>query len=180
MNARVRRSVDGPYPWWVTLSPPPPGFKWVYLTNIDTSFDLVGGGKVSFPMPYLEELPRVQANTYWQHKAEIDAMIDEAGDRQKPGKWVMPKEPFLKDLPTLAQHVTDFWWEGQKPRPRIPCKLAIVFFGESVQVSLNDEEKRRSMHTTAQTVSEALQLMEERLTAGAAPWRSWGPQGGRK
>jgi len=180
MSRKVRSVLMGPYPWWHPIFPAPMGFEWVYLTSIERAHQTVAGGNVSFPDPYLRQLPRSGTITYWQHKAEIDAMIDDASEKQKPGKWSMPKEPFLQGHPTLAQYLTDFWWEKPAPKPRIPCKLAIQFFGESVQVSLNDEEKRRSMHTTAPTVAEALQLMEERLAAGNAPWRSWGQQGGKR
>ncbi len=176
MNASVRSVLIGPFPIWHMLVHPPAGYRWCALTSCERSFECEGGGRVSFPEAYLKRLPSSGIVTYRQWKAEIDAMIDDAGEKQKPGKWTMPNEPFLKGLPTLAQFLTDYWWEKPQPKPRIPCKLAITFFGESCQVSLNDEEKRRSMHTTAPSVGEALQLMEERLTAGNAPWRSWGQQ----
>lgn len=176
MRSVVRSSLLGPFPVWESLKAPPAGYKWVYLTSLEVSFELESGGKICFPHAYLKRLPLIGLFTYRQYKAEIDAMIDDASEKQKPGKWTMPADPFLKGHPTLAQYLTDFWWEKPAPKPRIPCKLAIQFFGESVQVSLNDEEKRRSMHTTAPSVSEALQLMEDRLSAGNAPWRNWGNQ----
>jgi len=178
MPRAVRRSrIEGPYPIWHALAPARPGTRWIYLTSLEhCTFDLVSGGKVSYPMAYLEVLPPVGQLTYVQYKAEIDAMIDEAHDRQKPSKWVMPAEPMLAGLENLARYLTDFWWEKPTVKPRIPCKLAIQFFGEAVQVTMNDEEKRRSTHTTAQTVREALELLDARLGAGEAPWRQWGKQ----
>jgi hypothetical protein len=100
-------------------------------------------------------------------------MIEESGHNQKPGKWAQGSEPFLKAFPTIAQYCTDFWWEKTN-KPRIPCTLSITFFGEAVQLTMNDKEKDRSMHTVAPTVLDALELMESHLAAGNAPWRSWG------
>lgn len=174
MRRGVRSSHLGPFPIWFLLSPAPMGYKWITLTSIDHSFLTDGGAKIAFPMVYAKKLPRVSQTTYWQLRSETQAMIDEGTNNQKPGKWVPGKDEFLKPYPHINQYCTDFWFEGQKPRPRIPCKLAFTFFGESVQLSLNDEEKRRSCHTTAETVKDAMELLEERLNAGSAPWRNWG------
>jgi len=173
MPAKRCGVLEGPYPWWMSLQAPPPGKKWVWKTNItDNVFYLVGGGHVAFPCLYAEELPQRRENTYWQYRREIDNMLEEATDRQVPGKWVCPSDPFWKGIEVVAQYCTDFWWEKTK-KPRTPCKIALTSFGESVQVTMNDEEKRRSTHTTAATVREALELLNEHLKAGTAPWRHW-------
>lgn len=172
----MRSSLTGPFPWWADLFPPPMGYRWKRLTSIDHSFELETGGRVSFPLPYLVKLPPAGVEKYWELQVRIDAMKEDSRNRQTPGKWKMPEgEPFWEKLPTLAQYCTDFWWEETK-KPRIPCKIAMTFFEGAVNLSLNDEEKRRSCHTTAQTVREALELLEAHLEAGTAPWRSWGKQ----
>jgi len=169
----ARRSLTGPLPFWEGLKPPPIGHRWVWKTQIGVNeFDLVDGGRVCLPSLYAESIPQRRDLSYWEWKRSIDAMIDEASDKQKPGKWVCPADPFWKGIEHVAQYCTDFWWEKTN-KPRTPCKLAITSFGDSCQVTMNDEEKRRSTHTTAQGVREALELLNEHLGAGTAPWRYW-------
>lgn len=104
-------------------------------------------------------------------------MRDDSVKRGAGAKWEHPKgEPFFEGIPTIAQYCTDFWWEDQK-KPRTPCKLSLVFFDGAVMLTMNDEEKRRSTNTTAQTVRDALELLEGHLSSGTAPWRSWGKPG---
>jgi len=170
----------GPYPWWGPLFPPTPGYRWVYLTDVNYSYLLMSGAMVSFPMPYQKPVPLVRAKTNRDYYAEYFAMIDEAGELQKPGKWEPSKDPFISKYPTLNRYLTDFWWEKPVVKPRTPCTLAVTFFAGSVQVSLNDKGKRRSMHTTAETVTGAMEALEAYLADGGAPWRSGGNEGGKK
>jgi hypothetical protein len=127
---------------------------------------------VALPSLYAKSIPDIKVSPCWGWRKEVDAMIDEASGSQKPGKWVLPADPFWQNIPVIAQYCSDFWWE-KTGKPRTPCKLAIQCFGGSVQVSMNDEEKKRSCHTTAETIQEALGLLDEHLKAGTAPWRYW-------
>lgn len=100
-------------------------------------------------------------------------MKDDMQEQQKKrGKWEMPRDPFLQPYPTIAQYLTDcFFDDGRK---RTPSKLGVRWWGDSVDVSLNDEEKRRSCVTTSNSLEEALGLLEAHLASGGAPWRFWG------
>jgi len=167
--------VTGPFAWYDAIFPAPVGHKWIYLTSITCNvFDLVGGGSVALPMPYLVQLPQVREEQWWELQRRIDAMIEEDTRNQKPDKWVASDEPFLKAYPTVHQWCTDCWEKTSKGVvPRQPCQLSFSFFSGSVMVSMNDKPKRRSTNTTAPTVAEALELLEGVLAAGSVPWRTW-------
>lgn len=180
MGKWVRSAIVGPFPFFADQQTPPPGWSWVRLTCIKYKWIRKDGKEFCLPLPYLKKLPMVSVPKPWEHFAEIEKMIDEAGDKQKPSKWEGSTDPFITTYPTINRYCTDFWWEKPVVKPRTPCTLAIQFFSGTVQVSINDKEKRRSMHTTSTTVAEALQLMEDHLAAGNAPWRDWGGQGGKQ
>jgi len=101
-------------------------------------------------------------------------MIDDMANNQKPDKWVPGEEPFLKDFPTIYQYCTDCWAKTPKGViPRTPCTISFSFFSGSVMLSMNDKDRSRSTNTNAQTVQEAMGLLEEHLAAGSVPWRYW-------
>jgi hypothetical protein len=117
---------------------------------------------------------RFVENPYVEFYRRISQMKDDqVSNQKKAGKWEMPSDPFLGPYPTIAQYLTDCFWDDG--RSRIPCKLGVKWWGSCVDVSLNDEGKRRSCVTTADTLEEALTLLESHLADGGAPWRQWGP-----
>jgi len=168
-------ALRGGFQWFDDLSPPPTGYRWVYLTDITlNTFDLVGGGRVSFPMPYLERLPEVKVLAWWEHQRRIDDMIEEELKNQKPDKWVAGDEPFLKPYPTIYQYCTDVWSKTAKGIvPRTPCTISFSFFSGSVMLSMNDKDRKRSTNTNGATVEEALGLLEAHVAGGSAPWGYW-------
>lgn len=125
-------------------------------------------------MPYLKKLPKVREEKWWEHQRRIDAMIDDMQNNQKPDKWVPGDEPFLQPYPTIYQYCTDCFSKTPKGVvPRTPCSISFTFFSGAVNMTLNDKDKNRSCHTTSQTVKDALELLEEHLAKGVAPWRYW-------
>jgi len=101
-------------------------------------------------------------------------MIEEDTRNQKPDKWVPSTEAFLLPYPTIHQYCTDCYRKDNgKVLPRTPCTLSLTFFSGSVNLTINDKDKDRSIHTTAETVTDALALLEEHLAKGSAPWRYW-------
>jgi len=167
--------VNGPFPWYDALTPAPVGYRWVYRTSIaHNCFNLVGGGCIAFPSLYLQMLPQVKEVTYWELQRRIDAMIEDDTRNQKPDKWQPSEEPFLKAYPTIHQYCTDCWGKKEnKVHPRTPCTLSFSFFSGSVMLSMNDKDKSRSTNTNAPSVQEAMELLEQHLAAGSAPWRYW-------
>jgi len=169
----VRSALKGPYPIFYTVLSAPIGWRWIELTSLTLSHRLVDGGSVCLPRAYLKKLPKTPIPTSWSDYEKVKAMRDEAEMKQGGMKWVMPTgEPFLEGLEMVAQYCTDTWNETKKI-PRQPCKLTIEFFSGSVQVSMNDQDKGRSTHTIAEDVRTALELLNEHLTKGVAPWRYW-------
>lgn len=167
--------VNGPFVWYDDLFPAPVGFRWIYRTSLlHNCFDLVGGGRVALPSLYLQSLPQVKEEKWWELRRRIDEMIEEDTKNQKPDKWVPGNEPFLQPYPTIYQWCTDCW-SKQKDKivPRQPCQLSFVFFSGSVMVCMNDKERRRSTNTTAETLKEGMELLEAVLASGAVPWRFW-------
>lgn len=167
--------VNGPFPYYADLFPPPIGYRWAYLTCIyHNLFYLESGGRVAFPAPYLVKLPQVRELKWWEHQRRVDDMIEDDTRAQKPDKWVASSEPFLLPYPTIHQYCTDCWAKTLKGIvPRTPCTLSITFFSGAVNLTLNEKTRDRSCHTTAQTVLDALMLLEEHLAGGSAPWRYW-------
>jgi len=167
--------VNTPCEWWEPLWPAPMGYRWIYRTNIYYNcFDLVDGGRVALPMPYLEKLPEVREIKWWEHQRRIETMIEEMRNSQKPDKWVSSGEPFLTPYPTIDQWCTDcFEKVDGKIKPRTPCTISLTFFSGAVNLTINDKDKDRSCHTTAQTVEDAMKLLDDHLATGSAPWRYW-------
>jgi len=167
--------VNGPFVWYADLFPPPVGFRWKSYTAITHNvFYLVGGGRVALPLPYLVALPPVGKELPWEHWRRMDMMLEDDTNNQKPDKWVPSSEPLLVPFPTIHQYCTDCWtMKDKKAVPRTPCTIGLTFFSGAVNLTLNDKGRSRSVHTTAATVQEALELLEGHLVAHTAPWRTW-------
>jgi len=176
MKRRVRSvRVQGPFEWWADLFPAPVGFTWKLLTSLShKGFNLQCGGSVVFPMPYLVPLPQVRQEKWWEHQRRIDQMIEDDTRNQKPDKWTPGNEPMLQPYPTVYQYCTDCWSKKDgKVVPRTPCTISLTFFSGSVNLSINDKDRSRSFHTSAETVTAALEALEAHLAAGNTPWRYW-------
>jgi len=89
------------------------------------------------------------------------------------GKWKPSTDPLIAKLPTLNAFLTDTWWEETK-KPRKPCSLKIHFGIDRASIVLSDEANKMSITTTADTVGDALELLEEALAGGKVTWRPWG------
>jgi len=79
--------------------------------------------------------------------------------------------PILSKVPTVWEYLADGTWDDGKPRE--VSRMSIEARGGAVQVALHDPALRQSLYTDADTVEEALALMEGALQAGTAPWRPW-------
>lgn len=102
-------------------------------------------------------------------------MKREVAAKQKAGGGVVHHpDPLFKGLTTLVPYMVDAFWDDGKPRE--VCTLRIELIGPLIQLTLTDAGERRSCHTTAPGVREALELLDGHLAAGGAPWRAWGKQ----
>jgi hypothetical protein len=89
----------------------------------------------------------------------------------KKGEWVCPDADFLSVYPTLAQGMSDRWWDDGKPRD--PWTITIAFMPDSVQLSLTDKGLCQSLFTNADSVTEGLVALEAIVSGGASSWRRW-------
>lgn len=97
---------------------------------------------------------------------------DAAAKQKGKGKFEPPLDAFFHKLPRLAEGLCDLFWEDGSPRE--PWTLSINWSGPMPTVQVNDKEEERSSATTAATVQEALEAIEQLLVAGGLPWRYWG------
>lgn len=89
----------------------------------------------------------------------------------KKGDWACPDPAFLKNYPTLAQGMSDTWWEDGKPREL--WTLTVRFDTNSVNLCVNDRGANMGLYTTGESLDDALALLEECLSQGTASWRRW-------
>jgi hypothetical protein len=78
---------------------------------------------------------------------------------------------WVQKYPTLLEYLTSAVWDDKSPRE--VSTLSIRIEGGQFQLGLNDKAMKRSVYTTASTLTEALKLLEGCLAHGKEPWRSW-------
>jgi len=93
-------------------------------------------------------------------------------------KFVPPSDPIFKNRPLLAIALCDAWWDDGAPRD--PYTLAINWHSGSCMLTLVDKPEERSTSTLADSLEEALDLVEGLLARPRMPWRAWGKKGGKK
>lgn len=84
---------------------------------------------------------------------------------------VVTDASWSEKFPTVITYMTDAKWDDGKPRE--PSTLSINFSTGSPTISLSDHALQQSAYTTADTVAEALELLEEALVEGKVRWRPW-------
>lgn len=109
------------------------------------------------------------AADFWKGVDEMKR--EQAAAQKRKGKFEHPGDPFLSDLPFLAQFLCDAWWDDGKPRD--VCTLTLRFGERQATISLNDVAEERSVSTTADSIGEACRLLDDALGTERAAWRSW-------
>jgi hypothetical protein len=84
----------------------------------------------------------------------------------------------LKVYPNITKYMWDCWYDDGSPREL--GKLAFGLVPSGVSVSLTDPGERASAFTTAETLVEALNLLEAALSGPGDPWRPWPKSFGKK
>jgi hypothetical protein len=120
--------------------------------------------------PYVRSYKSSLNKEYYERVSKMKD--DQESGQKKAGKWVPPSDPFLAVYPTISQFLTDCFFDNGKKRET--STLRVKWWGDCVDVSINDGEKRRTCTTTSDTLEAALQLLETHLASGGAPWRYWG------
>jgi len=179
-SAKIKPDQRGPETWWADLFPPPIGYRYVTYTYLPTHERVMRGWPVTGIATFRVPIQRSrESNLDCFTLSEMFEMKRYQLETQKTrGKWVGSKDPLVKDRPTINQLCTDTQWDdgGQ----RLPCTLKIRFGDGQASVTISDENIEASITTTAETVQEALQLLEEALAASKVAWRPWPAEFKRK
>lgn len=89
----------------------------------------------------------------------------------------MPDEEFVLSYPVLTTFLCDSAYDDGSLRER--STLTVFVEDGSIKVALNDRAEARSLYVAAQTLPEALELLERGVNADQPPWRLW-PRGRKK
>lgn len=84
----------------------------------------------------------------------------------------------FRELTTLWAMLTDDAWDDGTTRER--STLLVLCDGGIVKLWLNDKALARSCWVSGESVSDALNTLEESLYAGSAAWRAQGPVKAKK
>jgi len=95
-----------------------------------------------------------------------------------PQAWVPSQDPFYKKLPYVDECMNNPWYEDGDARQLGNLKINSTSSG--VQLILSDPDNRESAFTTASTVREALELLENALAREVGVWRPWPEWMGQK
>ena len=80
-------------------------------------------------------------------------------------------EVFSRKYPNITLYLTDDKYEDGGVREL--SALSVSVREGNMLVALNDKDLKQSMYTQADTLTEALKLMEGALAGGQAEWRPW-------
>lgn len=95
----------------------------------------------------------------------------------KVGSWECPDKMFFASYPTLSAYMCDAFWDDKKPREL--STISVNFSQGCVNMGISDHALQRSAYTTAQSLTEALELLEEALAMDKVKWRAWKAGKGR-
>lgn len=87
------------------------------------------------------------------------------------GPLARPDDKDLARYPVILEWMTETSFEDGTPRE--VSTLAVSIKDGRVQLALNDKEERRSVYTSARTLSEALRALDKALGEGTCEWRLW-------
>jgi len=153
-----------------------------YQVVVSTRLGLRKNGK---PFQHYQEILRwvdpaelEPKDPYAQFK-ELQEMKRRAKEVQKTkGKYVPHQDPFLAKYPEIQRVLWDCWYDDGGPREL--GKLTISLVPSGVAIALTDPGERASAFTTAESLPEALELLEAALGGKADPWRPWPKGFGKK
>lgn len=81
------------------------------------------------------------------------------------------EDGILKKYPRIVEYLTTDAWEDGSARE--PSALSVMMRDEDVLLALNDKDLKQSLYTQAESLTEALKLMEGALATSKGAWRPW-------
>jgi len=100
----------------------------------------------------------------------VTSVSSPTGNPLEADKWLGKFEQVSEYL------VTTTWEDGT---PREPSALSVSVSDGMLLLALNDKDLKQSIYTSAETLQDALKLLEDALRTSRASWRPW-KQGKRK
>lgn len=89
----------------------------------------------------------------------------------RSGGGVCSDEQLVKRYPTIMLYLTDAVYDDGGARE--VSALSVSVRDGQVALALNDKDLKQSLYTQAETLPEAMKLMEGALVSGTGEWRPW-------
>lgn len=86
----------------------------------------------------------------------------------------MPDGDFASGYPLVTEYLCTQQYDDGSPRER--SALSLFCEDGMLKLALNDKAEGRSLYVSAESLEDALELLERALHATNAPWRLW-PKG---
>jgi len=170
---KIKSDQRPPEPWWADLFTPPIGYRYVTYTYVPTEERVMRGWPPTGSATFLVKKPLPSKSHLQQF--DLRGMFDmkriQLDNQKAKGKWVPSKEPFLSKAPTINQLMTDCFFDDGTLRKLATLKIRVG--DESATVTISDENVEASITTTADTVMDALALLEDALANDRVRWRPW-------
>ncbi len=99
-------------------------------------------------------------------------------DQRAKGEYAQHTEEFFKRYPEICRVLWDCWFEDGSAREL--GKLSIGLVPDGVNLALTDPSERVSAFCTAQTLKDAMRLLEDAIAGPGDPWRPWPKSFGKK
>jgi len=97
---------------------------------------------------------------------------DNTEKRAKGDKFEPPDDPLFQERPCLADACCNPFWDDKSEKG---CwTLSLNWDTGQCMVSVTDRDNSRSLNSTAETSTDALDAMEGLLGSDRRPWRYWG------
>lgn len=160
---------------WREIRPYVPAYMVTYLPSGKHEEMFYGSIRHEWVDPDEEE----RRSCPWSDYQELAEMKRRAKEVQKTkGKYSPHQEPLLQRCPEIGRILWDCWYDDGAPREL--GKLSINLTSSGVAIQLTDPGERATAFTNAETLAEALDLLEQSLAGKSDPWRPWPKGFGRK
>jgi len=152
--------------------------KWVTVNRILPGNDVIT--TTLEPRAVMRHKRKPVANfTIFEVLNEVSEMKRRASkDQAVKGKYLQHSEPMLKAYPAVVKFLWDCWYDDGQGREL--SKLTISLVPSGVSIALSDPGERASAFTTAESLVEALGLLEAAIAGTGDPWRPWPKSFGKK
>jgi len=89
----------------------------------------------------------------------------------KSSSTIPESEKWLVKFPTVCEYLSTTSWEDGTPREA--SALSVSVQDGCILIALNDKDLKQSLYTSAESLLEALKLMEGALSSNVGQWRPW-------